>query len=116
MVFDVTPVSALIAPGTAVGPYVVERRFAQGGMSVLFLARGVDGARVVIKMVPPGIATNSARARLMREARALAVVDHPGVVRVRETGEHEDMPWIAMDYVNGVDLKRVIAERGPLRS
>ncbi len=85
-------------------------------MSVLFLARGADGARVVIKMVPPGIATNSARARLMREARALAVVDHPGVVRVRETGEHEDMPWIAMDYVNGVDLKRVIAERGPLRS
>ncbi len=85
-------------------------------MSVLFLARDADGARVVLKMVPSGIATNSARARLMREARALAVVDHPGVVRVRGTGEHQDMPWIAMDYVNGVDLKRVIAERGPLRS
>jgi serine/threonine protein kinase len=85
-------------------------------MSVLFLARDTDGTRVVLKMVPSGIATNSARARLMREARALAVVDHPGVVRVRGTGEHEDMPWIAMEYVNGVDLKRVIAERGPLRS
>jgi len=111
----VTPVSALIAPGTAVGPYVVERRLAQGGMSVLFLARDVDGARIVLKMVPPGIATNSARVRLMREARALAAVDHPGVVRVRSTGEHEDMPWIAMDYVNGLDLKRIIAERGPMR-
>ena len=110
-----TPVSALIAPGTAVGPYVVERRLAQGGMSVLFLARDVNGARIVIKMVPPGIATNSARVRLMREARALAVVDHPGVVRVRSTGEHEEMPWIAMDYVNGLDLKRIIAERGPMR-
>ena len=52
----------------------------------------------------------------MREARALAAVDHPGVVRVRGTGEHEDMPWIAMDYVNGIDLKRVIAERGPMRA
>jgi serine/threonine protein kinase len=111
----VTPVSSLIAPGTAVGAYIVERRLAQGGMSVLFLARDVDGTRVVIKMVPPGIATNSARARLMREARSLAVVDHPGVVRVRGTGEHKDMPWIAMDYVNGIDLKRVIAERGPMR-
>jgi serine/threonine protein kinase len=111
----VTPASALIAPGTAVGPYVVERRLAQGGMSVLFLARDVNGARIVIKMVPPGIATNSARVRLMREARALAVVDHPGVVRVRSTGEHEEMPWIAMDYVNGLDLKRIIAERGPMR-
>jgi serine/threonine protein kinase len=108
-------VSALIAPGTTVGPYVVERRLAQGGMSVLFLARDVDGSRIVLKMVPPGIATNSARVRLMREARALAVVDHPGVVRVRNTGEHEDMPWIAMDYVNGLDLKRIIAERGPMR-
>ena len=84
-------------------------------MSVLFLARDIDGARIVLKMVPPGIATNSARVRLMREARALAVVDHPGVVRVRSTGEHEDMPWIAMDYVNGIDLKRVIADRGPMR-
>ena len=108
-------VSSLIAPGTTVGPYVVERRLAQGGMSVLFLARDVDGSRIVLKMVPPGIATNSARVRLMREARALAVVDHPGVVRVRNTGEHEDMPWIAMDYVNGLDLKRIIAERGPMR-
>ena len=85
-------------------------------MSVLFLARDADGARIVLKMVPPGIATNSARVRLMREARALAVVDHPGVVRVLSTGEHEDMPWIAMDYVNGLDLKRIIAERGPMRS
>jgi serine/threonine protein kinase len=111
----VTPASALIAPGTSIGPYVVERRLAQGGMSVLFLARDVNGARIVLKMVPPGIATNAARVRLMREARALAVVDHPGVVRVRSSGEHEDMPWIAMDYVNGFDLKRIIAERGPMR-
>lgn len=110
-----TPVSNLVAPGTVIGRYVVERRLAQGGMSVLFMARDHDGSRVVLKMVPPGIATNSARARLMREARALAAVDHPGVVRVRGTGEHREMPWIAMDYVNGVDLKRVIADRGPMR-
>jgi serine/threonine protein kinase len=94
---------------------VVERRLAQGGMSVLFLARDAGGARVVLKMVPPGIATNSARTRLMREARALSVVQHTGVVRVLGTGEHKEMPWIAMDYVNGVDLKRVIADRGPMR-
>jgi serine/threonine protein kinase len=101
-------------PGTAVGPYVVERRLAQGGMSVLYLARDTEGERVVLKMVPPDIATSSTRARLWREARALAAVDHPGVVRVHGTGEHEGMPWIVMDYVNGVDLKRVLADRGPL--
>ena len=83
-------------------------------MSVLFLARDAEGARIVLKMVPPEIATNATRTRLMREARALAMVDHPGVVRVHSTGEHDGVPWIAMDYVNGVDLKRVIVERGPL--
>jgi serine/threonine protein kinase len=83
-------------------------------MSVLYLARDADGRRVVLKMVPPEIATNATRTRLMREARALAVVDHPGVVRIHGTGEYDGVPWIAMDYVNGVDLKRVIVDRGAL--
>jgi serine/threonine protein kinase len=82
-------------------------------MSVLYVARDADGGRVVLKVVPPDIATNATRARLMREARALSLVDHPGVVRIHGTGDHEGTPWIAMDLVHGTDLKRVI-ERGPL--
>lgn len=93
------------------GPYVVERALAQGGMSVLYVARDGAGERVVLKMLLPEPATLG---RLMREARALAAVDHPGVVRVHGTGEHEGTPWIAMDYVRGIDLKRVLAERGHL--
>jgi serine/threonine-protein kinase len=92
---------------------VVERALAQGGMSVLYLARDGDGERVVLKMLLPELMTSATRGRLMREARALAAVDHPGVVRVHGTGEHEGAPWIAMDYVRGTDLKRVLAERGP---
>ena len=83
-------------------------------MSVLYLARDATGERVVLKMLLPEVATPATRARLQREARALSVVDHPGVVRVHGTGEHEGTPWIAMDYVRGTDLKRVLAERGPL--
>jgi serine/threonine protein kinase len=82
-------------------------------MSVLYVARDAEGGRVVLKVVPPDIATNATRARLMREARALSLVDHPGVVRIHGTGDHEGTPWIAMDLVHGTDLKRVI-ERGPL--
>lgn len=92
-----------IDPGTAVGPFVVERALAQGGMSVLYLARDGDGERVVLKMLLPELMTSATRGRLMREARALAAVDHPGVVRVHGTGEHEGAPWIAMDYVRGTD-------------
>ena len=82
------PVAVPIDSGTAVGPYVVERRLAQGGMSVLYVARSADGGRVVLKMVAPELATAAARTRLLREARALALVDHPGVVKVHGTGEH----------------------------
>jgi serine/threonine protein kinase len=111
----VTSASVRIDPGTSVGPYVVERRLAQGGMSVLYVARAADGGRVVLKMVPLDVATSVVRARLLREARALAAVDHVGVVRVHGVGEHAGMAWIAMDYVQGSDLKHVIAERGPMR-
>jgi len=111
----VTSVPVRIESGTVVGPYVVDRRLAQGGMSVLYVAHDAEGGRVVLKIVSPDIATNATRARLMREARALSLVDHPGVVRIHGTGDHEGTPWIAMDLVHGTDLKRVI-ERGPLPS
>ena len=84
-----------IEPGTAVGPYVIERALAEGGMSVLYLARlARDGGsgRVVLKVLMPELATSATRGRLMREARALAAVDHPGVVRVHATGEHGPAP------------------------
>jgi serine/threonine protein kinase len=110
----VTSASVPIDPGTAVGPYVVERLLAQGGMSVLYLARDEDGEPLVLKMVPPEIGTSSTRARLTREARALASVDHPGIVRILGTGDHEGTPFIAMEYVRGTDLKRVLADRGAL--
>ena len=105
--------SVRIDPGTSVGAYVVVRRLAPGGTSVLYLARGVSGERVVLKMVPD-VGTGAARARAAREARALAAVNHPGIVRVLETGEHEGILWIVTEYVGGTDLKRVLAERGAL--
>ena len=109
-----TTATVRIDPGTAVGPYVVERLLAHGGMSVLYLARDGAGEALVLKMVPPEIGTSATRARLTREARALASVDHPGIVRILGTGDHEGIPFIAMDYVRGTDLKRVLADRGAL--
>ena len=58
-----TPASVRIDPGTAVGPYVVERLLAQGGMSVLYVARDGDGEPLVLKMVPPEESGRARRAR-----------------------------------------------------
>ncbi len=109
-----TSVSVRIDPGTTVGPYVVERLLAQGGMSLIYVARDASGERVALKMLSPEIATTVTRARIQREARSLAAVEHPGVVRIHGAGEHEGTPWIAMDFVRGTDLKKVLAERGAL--
>ena len=99
--------------GSIVGPYVVERRLAHGGANGLFLARdGAAGRDAVLKFVPDDLATPASRARILREARALAALDHPGIVRIFNFGDHAGMPWIAMEHVRGIDLKRFIAERG----
>ena len=105
--------SVQVLSGTAIGPYVVERKLAQGGMSVLFLAHDQQLDRpVALKMLAEEVATHSSRARMLREAKTLASVDHPGIVRIYGAGEHDDKPWIAMELVRGTDLKRLLAERG----
>lgn len=101
-----------IDSGTAIGPYVVERRLAKGGFSLLYTARQHDGALVVLKLLSPSLATGAGRSRLIREARALSALDHPGIVRVHGAGEHAGMAWVATDMVHGTDLKRLLADRG----
>jgi serine/threonine protein kinase len=105
--------SVQVVSGTSIGPYVVERKLAHGGMSVLFLAHDTQLDRpVALKMLAEEVATHATRARMLREARTLAAVDHPGIVRIYGAGEHEGKPWIAMELVRGTDLKRLLAERG----
>ncbi|MEU9917035.1 serine/threonine-protein kinase [Streptomyces sp. NPDC051001] len=54
------------------------------------------------------------RERALREARASARIDHPGVVRVYDVAEEDDRLWIVMELVEAPSLERTVAERGPL--
>jgi serine/threonine protein kinase len=103
-----------IDSGVRIGPYVIERRLGQNRASPIYLGRDESGGRAAIRLIQPEVATSAVRARLKREARALSTVDHPGVVRVCGAGEHEGAPWIAMNYVRGTGLERLLVERGPL--
>jgi serine/threonine protein kinase len=103
-----------IDSGVRIGPYVVERRLGQNRASPIYVARDESGGRAALRLIQPEVATSAVRARLKREARALSTVDHPGVVRVCGVGEHEGAPWIAMNYVRGTGLERLLVERGPL--
>ena len=97
-----------------IGPFVVERELARGGMGVVYIARHVAlDRRVALKLMSiegDAVATE----RFAREAEALARVEHPAVVRVHEVGEHQGKPYLAMDLVDGESLQDRIDREGPL--
>lgn len=85
--------------------YDIRRELGSGGMGAVFDAvdRGL-AQRVAIKVLRPELATAHAVERFRREARALALVDHPRVVRVHRAGEADGLFYYVMEYVDGETL------------
>ena len=97
-----------LGAGVMIGRFAVEEVVGRGGMGVVYRAHDPElGRSVAIKLVRPGreAATEQARARLTREARALARLSHPNVVAVYDVGDHGDGIYIAMEYVSGETLR-----------
>ncbi len=99
------------------GKYLVERQLGAGGMGVVLSARHVDlGEQFAIKVVSPAFAKHpEAVGRFMREARAAARIKSEHVARVHDVGKLESgAPYMVMEHLTGIDLDRVVRERGPL--
>ncbi|MCI0571306.1 MAG: serine/threonine protein kinase [Myxococcaceae bacterium] len=94
------------------GPLELEEEIGRGGMGRVFRARHVRlGRHVAVKFLPAEHAADvEARARFEREARALALLAHPGIVAVHDFGEDEGEPYLVMELVEG----RPLAELLPL--
>jgi predicted Ser/Thr protein kinase len=82
----------------------------QGGMGAVYQARQTGLDRIVaLKILPPHAAADPGFAeRFTREARALAQLSHPHIVTVHEFGRAGDYPFLLMEYVDGVNLRRVL--------
>jgi YVTN family beta-propeller protein len=102
--------------GTSVGIYEVRARIGRGGMGEVYLARDTRlGRPVALKVLPERFALDERfRERLLRESRLAASLDHPHVVPVYDAGEADGRLFIAMRYVDGVDLKALLRDAAPL--
>lgn len=88
-----------------------------GGMGVVYEAEQIALRRTVaLKMLArQHIGAEHAIERLIREARSLSRIDHPGVVRVLDAGRAGDgQAFLAMEYLEGCTLRQLLAEHGPL--
>lgn len=100
----------------AVGAFQTIEMIGHGGMGIVLKARDTALDRVVaLKILRPEYADDPvAMERFSREARAAAGLNHANIVTVHAIGMEGDVPFIAMEYVDGPTLAQVINERGPL--
>lgn len=96
------------AAGTRIGRYVLQQRLGRGGMGEVFRARDTELARdVALKLLHVGTArrTERARRRLLREAQALAQLNHPNVVGIYDAGSDGGDVFLAEELVEGESLR-----------
>ncbi|HEY0984062.1 protein kinase domain-containing protein [Schlesneria sp.] len=104
----------LVSHRVALG-YEILQELGRGGMGVVFLARQPGlGRLVALKQLRSGtLASPHEIKRFRREAEALARLDHPNIVRVYESGEQENIPFLALEYVPGITLAQRL-KTGPI--
>jgi len=99
-----------------IGKYHVEKVLGRGGMGTVYLALDpVLHRKVALKTMIPGLAdTPELKARFLREAQAGGSLRHHNIVTVYDLGEDRGQPYIAMEFIEGTDLEKIIQNREPL--
>ena len=107
---------SLLSPGTTVAGYRIEALIGRGGMGAVYRADEAGlGRKVALKVIAPELAADERfRERFLRESRIAASLDHPHVIPIYQAGEDEGVLFLAMRYVEGSDLAKVVAEEGAL--
>jgi Protein kinase domain len=102
--------------GSRLGGYVIDGVVGRGGMGVVYRATEVTLDRpVALKLIAPELANDDGfHERFLRESRLAASLDHPGILPLYAAGEADGQLYIATRFVDGVDLRTLLARSGPL--
>jgi serine/threonine protein kinase len=103
-----------LAPGTRLGPYEILAPIGAGGMGEVYRARDPRLERTIaVKLLLPGTTDDpDRRRRFVQEAKAASALNHPNIVHIYDISEGDDVLFIAMEYVAGRTLDRLIPRKG----
>lgn len=106
------------ASGEQIRDYRLLEPLGTGGMGTVFRAIHTRLDRVVaLKTLPPGrLRSQAALARFEREMKAIGRLNHPAIVRATDAGEEAGVHFLAMDFVDGLDVSKLVRTLGPLDS
>ena len=97
----------------AIAHYQIVEQLGEGGMGVVWKARDTHLDRfVAIKVLPSEAVGSAGLPRLVHEAKAASARNHPNIIHIYDVGEHDGVPYIAMEYVGGKTLEELIGRRG----
>lgn len=105
------PLPALLPTGTRRGRYILLEPIGWGGMGVVYAAFDPElNRKVALKLLrlefTEGTLANELKSRLLREAQAMARFSHPHVVRIYDVGSVDDRIFIAMEFIEGLNLRQ----------
>src|SRR5438477_8578250 len=101
-----------LAAGDKLGPYEILAPIGKGGMGEVYRARDPRLHReVAVKVLPQAFATENARERFQREARAASALNHPNICAIYDVGESAGHPFLVMELLDGKTLREYIGEK-----
>lgn len=109
-------VAPKLSPGAMIGPYELLDQIGGGGMGRVFRAFEASvGRTVALKLLSPNQAADpQTLARFQNEARAAGRLNHPNIVQVFSAGEVQGIPFIALEFIDGKNVRALVEESGGL--
>ena len=106
-----------LAPGTRLGPYLLQSLLGSGGMGEVYRAEDSRLRRTVaIKVLRPDLATPDRLARFEQEARAASALNHPNILTIHDVGRDGGTAYFAMECVDGQTVREILKQGAlPLR-